>query len=144
MSLPGVPNELRYLVESTVIPHLKERFQIESIIVSRTLKCLGLTESYIDEALDDLIKTGANPTIGLLAQMQLGEIHVRLTAKAANATAATALIEPLDQHVRQRLEKPCLAPTRWNTNRPWLISCDSITSPLLWPSPDSAVAWAIS
>ena len=105
MSLPGVPNELRYLVESTVIPHLKERFQIESIIVSRTLKCLGLTESYIDEALDDLIKTGANPTIGLLAQMQLGEIHVRLTAKAANATAATALIEPLDQHVRQRLGK---------------------------------------
>jgi nicotinamide-nucleotide amidase len=105
VSLPGVPNELRYLVESTVIPHLKERFQIESIIVSRTLKCLGLTESYIDEALDDLIKTGANPTIGLLAQMQLGEIHVRLTAKAANATAATALIEPLDQHVRQRLGK---------------------------------------
>jgi nicotinamide-nucleotide amidase len=105
VSLPGVPNELRYLVESTVIPHLKERFQIESIIVSRTLKCLGLTESYIDEALDDLIKTGANPTIGLLAQMQLGEIHVRLTAKAANATAATALIEPLDQHVRRRLGK---------------------------------------
>jgi nicotinamide-nucleotide amidase len=105
VSLPGVPNELRYLVENTVMPHLKERFQIESIIVSRTLKCLGLTESYIDEALDDLIKAGANPTIGLLAQMQLGEIHVRLTAKAANATAATALIEPLDQHVRQRLGK---------------------------------------
>jgi competence/damage-inducible protein CinA-like protein len=105
VSLPGVPNELRYLVENTVMPHLKERFQIESIIVSRTLKCLGLTESYIDETLDDLIKAGSNPTIGLLAQMQLGEIHVRLTAKAANAPAATALIEPLDQHVRQRLGK---------------------------------------
>jgi nicotinamide-nucleotide amidase len=37
--------------------------------------------------------------------MQLGEIHVRLTAKAANAAAATALIEPLDQRVRQRLGK---------------------------------------
>ena len=85
VSLPGVPNELRYLVENAVMPHLKERFQIDSIIVSRTLKCLGLTESYIDEALDDLIKAGTNPTIGLLAQMQLGEIHVRLTAKAANA-----------------------------------------------------------
>lgn len=105
VSLPGVPNELRYLVENTVIPHLKERFNIESIIVSRTLKCLGLTESYIDEALDDLIKTGANPTIGLLAQMQLGEIHVRLTAKAVNATAATVLIDPLEQQVRQRLGK---------------------------------------
>jgi nicotinamide-nucleotide amidase len=105
VSLPGVPNELRYLVENTVIPHLKGRFQIDSVIVSRTLKCLGLTESYIDEALDDLIKAGANPTIGLLAQMQLGEIHVRLTAKAANAGAATTLIAPLEQHVRQRLGK---------------------------------------
>jgi nicotinamide-nucleotide amidase len=105
VSLPGVPNELRYLVENAVMPRLKERFQIDSIIVSRTLKCLGLTESYIDEALDDLIKAGTNPTIGLLAQMQLGEIHVRLTAKAANAAVAAALIDPLDQQVRQRLGK---------------------------------------
>jgi nicotinamide-nucleotide amidase len=37
--------------------------------------------------------------------MQLGEIHVRLTAKAANAGAAATLIAPLEQHVRQRLGK---------------------------------------
>src|SRR5437899_2771988 len=105
VSLPGVPSELRYLMEHKVMPHLKERFHVQSIIVSRTLKCMGLTESYIDEALDDLIKEGSNPTIGLLAQMQLGEIHVRLTAKAANEAAATVLIDPLDTQVRQRLGK---------------------------------------
>jgi nicotinamide-nucleotide amidase len=105
VSLPGVPSELRYLTENTVIPHLQERFGIASIIVSRTLKCMGLTESYIDEALDDLIKTSSNPTIGLLAQMQLAEIHVRLTAKAANAAAASALIDPLETRVRERLGK---------------------------------------
>jgi nicotinamide-nucleotide amidase len=103
ISLPGVPGELRYLIENAVIPHLKERFQIEAIITSRTLKCLGLSESYIDEQLDDLIKTSHNPTIGLLAQMQLGEIHVRLTAKAANEEAANKLIDPLDAQVRARL-----------------------------------------
>jgi nicotinamide-nucleotide amidase len=105
VSLPGVPGELRYLVENTVIPHLKERFGIEAIIVSRTLKCMGLSESYIDEQLDDLIKTSHNPTIGLLAQMQLGEIHVRLTAKAAHAEAAGKLIDPLEYQVRTRLGK---------------------------------------
>ena len=103
ISLPGVPGELRYLIENAVIPHLKERFQIEAIITSRTLKCMGLSESYIDEQLDDLIKTSDNPTIGLLAQMQLGEIHVRLTAKAANEEAAHKLIDPLDTQVRARL-----------------------------------------
>jgi nicotinamide-nucleotide amidase len=103
ISLPGVPGELRYLIENAVIPHLKERFQIEAIITSRTLKCLGLSESYIDEQLDDLIKTSHNPTIGLLAQMQLGEIHVRLTAKAVNEEAANQLIDPLDAQVRARL-----------------------------------------
>jgi nicotinamide-nucleotide amidase len=105
ISLPGVPSELRYLMEHAVIPHLKERFKIQAMIASRTLKCMGLTESYIDEALDDLIKAGSNPTIGLLAQMQLGEIHVRLTAKAADETAAAALIAPLEVQVRQRLGK---------------------------------------
>lgn len=105
VSLPGVPSELRYLTEHVVIPHLKERFHIASMIVSRTLRCMGLTESYIDEALDDLIQTGSNPTIGLLAQMQLAEIHVRLTAKAADAAAAAALIEPLEMQVRARLGK---------------------------------------
>jgi nicotinamide-nucleotide amidase len=105
VSLPGVPSELRYLTENVVIPRLKERFQIDAVIVSRTLRCMGLTESYIDEALDDLIKTSANPTIGLLAQMQLAEIHVRLTAKAANAAAAAVLIDPLEAKVRERLGK---------------------------------------
>ena len=73
--------------------------------MSRTLKCLGLTESYIDETLDDLIQEGSNPTIGLLAQMQLGEIHVRLTAKATDEAAAAVLLDPLEAAVRQRLGK---------------------------------------
>ena len=103
VSLPGVPSELRLLTERTVIPYLKERFKIAAVIVSRTLKCVGLTESFIDETLDDLITTGSNPTIGLLAQMQLGEIHVRLTAKAADEAAASILIAPLEAKVRERL-----------------------------------------
>lgn len=102
---PGVPGELRYLMENAVLPHLKERFQVQSVLVSRTLKCLGLTESYIDETLDDLIQEGSNPTIGLLAQMQLGEIHVRLTAKATDEVAAATLLDPLEATVRQRLGK---------------------------------------
>jgi nicotinamide-nucleotide amidase len=103
VSLPGVPNELRYLTEHAVIPYLKERFTISAVIASRTLKCMGMTESSIDEALDDLITAGSNPTIGLLAQMQLGEIHVRLTAKAADEALARTLIEPLEFKVRERL-----------------------------------------
>ncbi|MEE8292238.1 MAG: CinA family nicotinamide mononucleotide deamidase-related protein [Candidatus Tectomicrobia bacterium] len=103
VSLPGVPGELRYLMEHAIIPRLKDQFQIEAVIFSRTLRCLGLSESYIDERLDDLIKISHNPTIGLLAQMQLGEIHVRLTAKAANEAEANTLIDPLAAQVRERL-----------------------------------------
>jgi nicotinamide-nucleotide amidase len=105
VSLPGVPSELRYLTERAVVPYLKERFKIGAVIVSHTLKCMGLTESYIDEVLNDLIKTGSNPTIGLLAQMHLGEIHVRLTAKAPDEGAAKTLIVPLEVKVRERLGK---------------------------------------
>jgi len=39
----------------------------------------------VDERIKDLIEGGANPTIGLLAHTQIGEIHIRLTAKAQDA-----------------------------------------------------------
>ena len=98
-----MPSELAVSDRTHGHSHLKERFKIAAVIVSRTLKCVGLTESSIDETLDDLITTGSNPTIGLLAQMQLGEIHVRLTAKAADEAAARILIAPLEAKVRERL-----------------------------------------
>ena len=104
ISIPGVPHEMRYFMGQSVLPYLREKLGVHEVIVSRVLKLFGIGESVVDEKLKDLIEKGTNPTIGLLAHTQIGEIHVRLTAKAAEKARAEALNGPLEAEIRTRLK----------------------------------------
>jgi len=99
-ALPGVPSEMQEMMEGTVLPELAERAGPASL-VSRTLRCYGLAESRVAELLEDLYLGSTNPTVAYLAGG--GEVHVRLTAKAATAHEAAALLEPFERAVRERL-----------------------------------------
>ncbi|HWT78193.1 MAG TPA: CinA family nicotinamide mononucleotide deamidase-related protein, partial [Candidatus Methylomirabilis sp.] len=88
ISVPGVPHEMRYFMEHSVLPYLRTKLGICDVIVSRVLKLTGIGESLVDDRLKDLIAQSQNPTIGLLAHTQLGEVHVRLTAKAESEAEA--------------------------------------------------------
>ena len=103
ISVPGVPHEMRHFMDHSVMPYLRAKLGISDVIVSRVLKIFGIGESLVDERLADLIERGQNPTIGLLAHTQIGEVHVRLTAKAASEEAARALNSTLEGTVRKRL-----------------------------------------
>jgi nicotinamide-nucleotide amidase len=103
LTVPGVPHEMRHFMEHSVLPYLKARLGIREVILSRVLKLFGIGESLVDERIKDLIEGGANPTIGLLAHTQIGEIHIRLTAKAADGTSAQSLIAPVEREIRKRL-----------------------------------------
>jgi nicotinamide-nucleotide amidase len=105
ITVPGVPHEMRYFMEHSVLPYLREKLGIREVIVSRVLKLFGIGESVVDERLKDLIEEGTNPTIGLLAHMQLGEIHVRLTAKATERALAENLNAGLEKKIRERLQE---------------------------------------
>lgn len=104
ISIPGVPHEMRYFMEHSVLPYLREKLGVREVIVSRVLKLFGIGESLVDERIKDLIEKGANPTIGLLAHTQIGEIHVRLTAKAPDEAKAVTLNAPLEAEIRNRLK----------------------------------------
>jgi nicotinamide-nucleotide amidase len=104
ISVPGVPHEMRYFMEHSVMPYLRQKLGIREVIVSRVLKLFGIGESVVDDRIKDLIEKGANPTIGLLAHTQIGEIHIRLTAKAADEASAAALNAPLETEIRNRLK----------------------------------------
>ncbi len=105
ITVPGVPHEMRYFMEHSVLPYLREKLGIREVIVSRVLKLTGIGESLVDERLKDLIEQGTNPTIGLLAHTQIGEIHVRLTAKANERRLAETLNASLERKIRDRLEE---------------------------------------
>ncbi len=100
IALPGVPNEMEYLLHASVVPYLQERFKLNQIIAVRLLHCAGLGEGAIDEKIGDL-ETLANPTVGLAAHT--GIVDIRITAKAANEGKAAQMIAEVEQAIRQRL-----------------------------------------
>ena len=99
-AVPGVPAEMREMMQNTILPELGERAG-PSAIVSRVLRCTGIPESRVAELLGDLFDRSENPTVAYLASS--GEVRVRLTAKAATRGEADDLIRPLAEEVERRL-----------------------------------------
>jgi competence/damage-inducible protein CinA-like protein len=101
ISLPGVPQEMKYILHQEVIPFLKDKYQLQSQIIKATvLHLASVGESVIDEAIADL-ENYANPTVGLLAHP--GQVDVRVTAKAQSEVEAQEMIQPILAELYQRL-----------------------------------------
>ena len=98
-AVPGVPEEMVEMMEGTILPELAARGT--AVVRSKVLRCAGIGESALAERVDDLFTGSANPTIAFLASS--GEVKVRITAKAATAEEADALIEPVAEEVRRRI-----------------------------------------
>jgi nicotinamide-nucleotide amidase len=99
--IPGVPQEMEYLLDSEVMPRVVARSGGAAVVASRLVRTWGQSESMIGELLDDLYLGSTNPTVAFLASG--GEIKIRITAKAETREAAVALIDPVDEEVRRRV-----------------------------------------
>jgi nicotinamide-nucleotide amidase len=99
-AMPGVPSEMKYILEHGIIPYIHQRYGKGTIIRTRILHIAGIGESLIDEKIADLERL-SNPTVGLSAHA--GSVDVRLTAKAGNDEQAAELLAALETQVRQRL-----------------------------------------
>jgi nicotinamide-nucleotide amidase len=105
-AVPGVPREMREMVQRAVIPDLVARAGVTATIRSRTLRTWGLSESGVAELLagrlSALDAAASGPTIAFLASGIEG-IKVRVTAKAATAAEADALLDKEEQAIRDLL-----------------------------------------
>lgn len=101
ISMPGVPHELKPMMENHALPFIKKKFGIEAVLQSRVLKVCGMGESKVDEAMGDLIRDQSNPTVGVLASPDV--VRIRITARAENSEAAAALIAPVEEAIYSRL-----------------------------------------
>jgi nicotinamide-nucleotide amidase len=104
-AVPGVPHEMRDMLERAVLPDLRARSGEASVIVSRTLRTWGESESGLDERLRPVIQQlddVGNPTLAFLASGWEG-IKVRLTARAATTEEAEALLAVWEKPIRDEL-----------------------------------------
>jgi nicotinamide-nucleotide amidase len=99
-ALPGVPAEMREMMEGTVVPELVTASGAGTIL-SRSVRCVGIAESRVAELVDDLFRGSENPTVAFLAGG--GEVRVRLTAKASSPDEAGALLAPMVEEVVRRI-----------------------------------------
>ncbi len=96
--MPGPPNELKPMFETSVIPYLNSLEP--GIIYSQTVKICGVGESKAEDMIKDLIDTQTNPTLATYAKT--GEVHIRVTAKADDEEQGKALVKPLVKELKSR------------------------------------------
>lgn len=100
-ALPGPPNEFKPMVQEQVVPYLAQRGG-GGVICSRVLRTCGIGEAYLEEKIRDLIHSD-NPTVATLAH--LGEVHLRITARAENRQQAEQLLAQKEVAIRERIEE---------------------------------------
>ncbi len=99
--MPGVPREMKPMLEGQVVPFLRERFGARERIYTRVLHTIGIGESEIDHRIDDLFRSFENPKVAVLAHDFRADVKV--TAKAASEREAEAMIAPLQDDIERRL-----------------------------------------
>ena len=95
VSMPGVPHEMKYLMEYEVLPKLIQTFQGKPI-VHKTILTVGEGESRIANRIEAVAK-GLPEYIKLAFLPGLGKVRLRLSATGEDAVQ---LERELDQHVR--------------------------------------------
>ena len=102
-AVPGVPHEMKDMVQRAVLPDLLARGgEDAAVILSRTLRTWGESESGLNERLDPLIARldeVGNPTLAFNASGWEG-IKIRLTAKAATEADALMLLGTWEAETR--------------------------------------------
>jgi nicotinamide-nucleotide amidase len=90
--LPGPPREMKPMFSEQVAPVLRQRVG-EVFILRHKLSIYGLTESKTDELAAPVYLAYTNPATTIL--FKDGQIELHLTAQAATADAAQALLDEL-------------------------------------------------
>lgn len=98
LTFPGVPTEMKYMWREVAVPYLKSQGWGKDIIVSRTLRFWGISESALAEKVAPFFDL-QNPTVAPYANY--GEVKLRISAKAASMEAAQALITPIEQQLSE-------------------------------------------
>lgn len=90
-SFPGVPHEMKNLIEENLVPYLKEKFPPSVIKKSKILKITGLGESSVNELIRDYINKQTNFSFGIYANPE--DIQVQITTQAPTEKEVEKLLQ---------------------------------------------------
>lgn len=103
-SMPGVPHEMKYLMENEVLPRLKSKFKTP-FILHRTLLTQGIGESFLAEKIADF-EDQLPPHIRLAYLPAAGSVRLRLSGWGEEAfirSEMSRLVADLQERVKEYL-----------------------------------------
>jgi len=102
LTFPGVPSEMKTMWQETASDYIKNKFSDSYSFFSNTLKFAGIGESSVAEKINDLLNL-KNPTVAPYAN--LGEVKLRITARARNDLEAKNIIKPVKEKLKKEFCK---------------------------------------
>ncbi len=102
LTFPGVPSEMKTMWEETAYDFIKTKFSDSYSFFSNTLKFTGIGESSVAEKINDLLNL-KNPTVAPYAN--LGEVKLRITARAKNDLEAKNIIKPVKEKLKKEFSE---------------------------------------
>jgi nicotinamide-nucleotide amidase len=100
---PGVPRELRRMLEDQVIPRLLARGGRQTAIFLKRFHSYGLGESHVDSLLTGVEELVPDGSVKLGFRAHYPQLETKLTVRGADMTDIRTKLAPVEREIRKRL-----------------------------------------
>ena len=106
---PGVPRELRPMLEHEILPRLLQRSGSQAVIHLKRFHSFGLGESHVDTLLDGVAALAPEGSVKLGFRAHYPQLETKLTVRGLDQADMAAKLAPVEQEVRRRIGNFILA-----------------------------------
>ena len=106
---PGVPRELRRMLEEQIIPRLLAKSGLQAAIYLKRFHSYGLGESHVDALLEGVEKLVPDGTVKLGFRAHYPQLETKLTVRGRDMDDVRSKLAPVEREVRKRLGNFILA-----------------------------------
>jgi nicotinamide-nucleotide amidase len=99
--LPGVPVEMKRMLDETVIPFILSRTKQKTCIETRVMRVLGLSETHVENRIQELARPREGLTIAYCVSFP--EVEVKLRAEGENEARVREILDSTAEKVREQL-----------------------------------------
>jgi nicotinamide-nucleotide amidase len=106
---PGVPRELRRMLEEQIIPRLLAKSGLQATIYLKRFHSYGLGESHVDALLTGVEQLGPDGSVKLGFRAHYPQLETKLTVRGRDMDDVRSKLAPVESEVRKRLGNFILA-----------------------------------
>jgi len=103
MFTPGVPRELRRMLEEQIIPRLLAKSGLQTAIYLKRFHSYGLGESHVDALLAGVADLVPDGSVKLGFRAHYPQLETKLTVRGTDMDDVRGKLGPVEQEVRKRL-----------------------------------------